>query len=180
MRPIPYTAVFVFIIVSLVLSGCPNPDQEKQYKTNEGLQERNKALSAESTELKDQVKTLKAEIAATKEGLDKEHANALAQLRQLYEEKQKKLEGDKADLLMALSKETKAKLALEELDDARRLLPGAEYTRFGIERLIWILMLAAALAVLAIVAGKYHRLRGQLHQLVLYKASQLHEIKVAP
>ena len=181
----------VIVFLGLFITGCgkADPDKEKLIKTTEWLQERNKVLSDQVTELNAQVKVLKAENPAIKEHMEaqikkvqedlaKQHESQMAQVRQLNEEKVKKLEGDKADLQISLGKVTKERLALQELADAGKLLPDAERARFGLERTIWAMLLVAALGVLMFVTSRYHKLRGQLYQSVVRRASQLQEIEV--
>lgn len=180
---------FTILIISLLTTGC-GPASEKE-NTLEGCQERNKVLSDQVEDLKKQVAELKAETPAirdrmeaelkkVREDLANQHSNELASIHQLHEEKVKKLEGDNADLQIQLGSVTKQKLALQELADAGQLLPGAERTRFSIERTIWGALLLVSLGLLMFVTGKYHKLRGQLNVTVVQRASQLREIEVNP
>ncbi len=175
-------------------TGAPRqrfPGQEKLLKTVEGLQERNKVLSDQVTELKGQSDTAKAETAAMKsrmeadaqkmrEDLTKQYESEKAGLRQLYEEKVKKLEGDIADLHLRFGKTAKEKQALEELVDVGKMLPEAERSRFGIERTVYVLLLLVALGLAGFVSARYYALRLQLHRLVVHRASQFQQIEVTP
>ena len=68
--------------LALLLAGCgkADPNREKEVKTIEALQERNKVLGDQVAELKTQVATLKAEAAAAKSQMAADSEKALAEL----------------------------------------------------------------------------------------------------
>lgn len=171
-----------WVSAAILLSvGC---GQSEMAETTHGLQEEAKVLKARIAELEAEVKVLKSEGPASKERaeaelgkireeLSRQHEDELARLRQFHEERVKKLQGDNAELHLQIGQLGKEKLALEELVDTLQVLPGAEKSRFAIERTVWGTLLLATLGVLVFTAGRCARLQGHLHRKVMTQAATM-------
>lgn len=162
-----------FVLMLMCLVGCGGSEQ---YKTIQGLQEQNKVLEEQVRALQAQVAEVKKENDSNKVTAGNDCEDRLAKIRLLNEEKVRHLESRNAELMLEMGTIQKEKITLQEFLDSGPRIQRYSDIRFGIERMIWGLIIIIFSFVLIIVANKYIILRGKLNAHVIQQASTLRQL----
>ncbi len=154
----------VLIFATFVLSWGSGCGSNPELKTVQGLQEQVKVKDSKVTDLeKVQIKLIKI----IEEKLPEQQAKEIADLRNFYEEKQKKSQSDIAEISLQLGTERTEKVALREIVDAIPKVKEANVTYIWLERFFWFITCVIFAGFTIVISSKNReRIEGKSQRII--------------